>query len=449
MKLFRRRFRMPYQAWQDLVDDCRKSELFERWNDSTDAIGLSCTSLELLVLGTLRYLGRGWTFDDIAEATGVSEEMHRQFFHLFVTYGSTEFYEKNVSMPASYEDVANFSSEFEKAGMPGAIGSTDAVNIVMEKCSWRMRQTHIGFKQAFTARTYNVTVNHRRQILYCTAGHPARWNDKTIIRFDDFVTSLRDGSRLGNFDFVLLEHAPDGTIIKQKYRGCWVLVDNGYLKWSVTIPPFKTTISIEELRFSEWLESMRKDVECCFGILKARWRILKTGIRLHGIDVCDKIFKTCCALHNFLLQVDGLHEKWEDGVTCSYENAHYANFDMNEDDIPASVREMYAANGVSVNTVDHSSTGNRIARGDDVEDDYGDEEEKDSLCSSTMEGDSDLDDDEEEVVVQTSNTTGGVRIVRNLPRDFFRSKLVEHFNIKFHQNEIIWPRRNRVSRPLV
>ena len=140
MKVFRRRFRMPYQAWQDLVNDCRKSKLFERWNDKTDAIGLSCSSLELLVLGTLRYLGRGWTFDDIAEATGVSEEIHRQFFHVFVTYGSTEYYDKHVSMPASYDDVANFSSEFEKAGMPGAIGSTDAVNIVMEKCSWRMRQ---------------------------------------------------------------------------------------------------------------------------------------------------------------------------------------------------------------------------------------------------------------------------------------------------------------------
>jgi len=27
------------------------------------------------------YLGRGWTFDDIEENTGISQETHRQFFH--------------------------------------------------------------------------------------------------------------------------------------------------------------------------------------------------------------------------------------------------------------------------------------------------------------------------------------------------------------------------------
>ena len=58
---------------------------------------------------------------------------------------------------------------------------------------------------------------------------------------------------------------------------------------------------------------MRKDVECTFGILKGRWRILKTGIRLHATESVDKIWLTCCAFHNMLLEVDGLDEPW-DGV---------------------------------------------------------------------------------------------------------------------------------------
>ena len=168
MKLFRRRFRMPYDAWQKLLAECRTSPIFNRWNNTTDAIGISCTPLELLVLGALRYLGRGWTFDDISEATGIGKETHRVFFHEIATYGSTELYDKYVTIPASFEEATACSNEFEKVGMPDAIGSTDAVNIVMDKCTWRMRQAHIGFKQALTARTYNVTVNHRRQILYCT-----------------------------------------------------------------------------------------------------------------------------------------------------------------------------------------------------------------------------------------------------------------------------------------
>jgi hypothetical protein len=81
----------------------------------------------------------------------------------------------------------------------------------------------------------------------------------------------------------------------------------------------KTTMDRREIRFSEWLESMRKDVECTFGILKGRWRILKTGIRLHGVDNADKIWLTCCALHNWLLEIDGLDESWEDGVPSDWE----------------------------------------------------------------------------------------------------------------------------------
>ena len=80
------------------------------------------------------------------------------------------------------------------------------------------------------------------------------------------------------------------------------MVDNGYLRWSTTIPPFKSAIDRDQLRWSEWLESMRKDVECTFGILKGRFRILKTGIRLHKIEAVDKILLTCCALHNLLLE---------------------------------------------------------------------------------------------------------------------------------------------------
>ena len=48
----------------------------------------------------------------------------------------------------------------------------------------------------------------------------------------------------------------------------WFLVDNGYLDWSTTIPPMKQHLTYEEIRFSEWLESMRKDIKYTFGIIK-------------------------------------------------------------------------------------------------------------------------------------------------------------------------------------
>ena len=97
-----------------------------------------------------------------------------------------------------------------------------------------------------------------------------------------------------------------GNVAQKQHKGAWKTVDNGCLNWSTTVPPFKNPLTYRQLRWSKWLESMRKDVECVFGILKGRFRVLKTGIRLHGAEAADNIWCTCCALHNMLLEIDGL-----------------------------------------------------------------------------------------------------------------------------------------------
>jgi len=58
--------------------------------------------------------------------------------------------------------------------------------------------------------------------------------------------------------------------VKARYQGVWLLVENGYLEHSTTVPPMKMTSAVAETRWSQWLESMRKDVECTYGILKGR-----------------------------------------------------------------------------------------------------------------------------------------------------------------------------------
>jgi hypothetical protein len=88
------------------------------------------------------------------------------------------------------------------------------------------------------------------------------------------------------------------VVIKRTYCGAWLLVDNGYHSWPTTVPPTKTSTKKSEIRFSSWLESMRNDVECIFGILKGRWRIRKSGIRISGVECADNIIWTSCALHN-------------------------------------------------------------------------------------------------------------------------------------------------------
>ncbi len=98
---------------------------------------------------------------------------------------------------------------------------------------------------------------------------------------------MKKGKRFGDIKFNLLEKRRE-EIMSMRYKGCWTIV-NGYLHWPTTIPPMKLQTTYAEMWFSKWLESMRKDVECTFGILKWRFRILKMGIPLHGIEAYDQL----------------------------------------------------------------------------------------------------------------------------------------------------------------
>ena len=311
-KKFRRRFRVTYNSYLELVEEAREDNWFPRWSDGKkDAVGKPSSPLELLILGALRYLGRGLTFDDIEEATAISEDVHRSFFHQFILKGSTVLFDKYVLTPQTAEEARQHMREFEMAGMPGTPASSDATHVVHELCPWKLRRLHKGHKSKHGTRTYNMTVNHRRRILGTTTGHPGSWNDKTLVLYDTFIRGIKRGEILDDNEFELYEKDADGNTIRVRYKGAWIIVDNGYLSWSTTVPPFTNTNWRDEVRWSEWVESMRKDVECTFGILKGRWRILKTGVRLHSIESVDMIWATCCALHNMLLEVDGLDTPWD------------------------------------------------------------------------------------------------------------------------------------------
>ena len=68
------------------------------------------------------------------------------------------------------------------------------------------------------------------------------------------------GTILSNYNFELLEQRGN-EVVAVKYRGIWIVVDNGYHNWSITVPPLSNSCRYDEIRWSKWIESMRKDVE--------------------------------------------------------------------------------------------------------------------------------------------------------------------------------------------
>ncbi|KAG7344279.1 hypothetical protein IV203_029882 [Nitzschia inconspicua] len=226
---FRRRFRLPYDQYRELVEMCTAdsmkedgTSLFKRWRPGKKAAltGKPAAPLELLVLTTLRYLGRGWTFDDLEECTAISEEVIRVFFHQFIKFGSTTLYNKYVGPPLTVEDAIDLCiREYEAAGFPGCVGSMDASHVEHQRISFKHRQAHLSFKLPFTSRTYNIVTSHRRKIFSTTDGYPARWNDKTLVRYAGRAVDEEDyfqGSLVRDEDGAIIVRHMNMTDFRQR-----------------------------------------------------------------------------------------------------------------------------------------------------------------------------------------------------------------------------------------
>ena len=149
--------------------------------------------MKLLLLGSLWYLGRSWTFNDIEECTAVSRDVQGCFLHKFIEFGSTVLYEQFVIAPVHVINAHANMCEYSKAGFPSYIGLSDCTHINTERYKWNLKNNHLGGKSSLTTRTFNLACNHHRRILHSMRGGPGRWNNMTMVQLDKFISGINDG----------------------------------------------------------------------------------------------------------------------------------------------------------------------------------------------------------------------------------------------------------------
>ena len=63
---------------------------------------------------------------------------------------------------------------FKTVGMLGVCRSIDTYHVIIEKNSYRLKQTYLGGKLKLTCCSLTLACNHRRRIIHTTVSHPAR-----------------------------------------------------------------------------------------------------------------------------------------------------------------------------------------------------------------------------------------------------------------------------------
>ena len=293
-----------------------------------DAFHRPTVPFKLKLLAALRFVGRGECFDTIQELTGdrVSAEIIRKFVRDWAAH-MVKLKDEYIKWPKTESEILSVLEVYEKLGFPGCIGSTDCVNIALERCPHGLKNIHTG-KDGYPTLGFNCTVNHHRRFINISRACPGSFNDKAKVRFDKFINAVRTDPKYTEFEFKVKKNRDVFEVLK----GLYVIVDGGYHRWRIMQCPLKHSSSLMECLLSKWLESARKDVECGFGILKRRFRCLKLPSRFHSLQVVEDVFVACCVIHNMLLddeleqreeELSGLFEEVEDVVNWIRSSQRY------------------------------------------------------------------------------------------------------------------------------
>jgi hypothetical protein len=293
---FRSLFRMPLSKVEELTDifisrgyiEVHRSLKFrEEFREHA----------ELLVMSALYCLGNGKPFRQCRSMCNISVSEIRLFFFDFLA-AMVDMKDEYEFLPRNVAELRRMSKYYNDVGLPGCCGSMDVVHVKWSSCPTGDHNRAKG-KAGYPTLAFQCITAYNRRVIGIYGPQFGTRNDKEIVKVDPNAYRIRHGWYK---DVLWKYYTYDGRV--EKERGAYLICDNGYHRWPNSIPPYANADSASlEGYFSTNLESIRKDVECTFCILKKRWRVLNDGFYYRDINTCEKIFVTCCCLNNFLVDL--------------------------------------------------------------------------------------------------------------------------------------------------
>jgi hypothetical protein len=85
----------------------------------------------------------------------------------------------------------------------------------------------------------------------------------------------------------------------------YFLADGIYPDWAIFVKTYSEPVSEKAAMFAVHQEAARKDVECAFGILVAKFHVLAMPLRNWYVGDIQALLYTCIILHNMVVAAKG------------------------------------------------------------------------------------------------------------------------------------------------
>ena len=103
-----------------------------------------------------------------------------------------------------------------------------------------------------------------------------------------------------------------------------MIVNGGYLRWKVLQCGIRDHSDPDYVEWRRRLESVRKDIECYFGRLKQRFKILKIPNLIKKKEKIDNMMFTLVAIQNMLLDYSIANEEMTSwGIQLKWQRIDY------------------------------------------------------------------------------------------------------------------------------
>ncbi|GBP55261.1 Protein ALP1-like [Eumeta japonica] len=209
-------------------------------------------------------------------------------------------------MPQPSEDhLKNVSLDFEEMwNFPNCIGSLDGKHCRVKRPR-KSGSAYYNYKHYFSI-VLQAVADAKKRFITIEVGGRGKQSDGGTFN----ASSLNRLLERGAFNIPEPRTLPNSNITAPYV----IVADEAYpLKEYLMRPYPQRTLNQERENFNNRLSRARKTVECAFGILCNKWRVLLKPIETdvkHG----RLIIKTACLLHNIVIDIDG-HDS-----NCNSEN---------------------------------------------------------------------------------------------------------------------------------
>ncbi len=140
--------------------------------------------------------------------------------------------------------------------------------VCMATCAVRMRTCGLALSKVDAlAGDFIFVDDANSDVVVIELNDSGACNDKTMVKTDPFITSIATDGIYLDFMYKVIVDENNLTL---NMRGAFAINDGGYHHWVHTIAGTKEAhaATIHEKRWAGTMESIRKESEWCFGIMK-------------------------------------------------------------------------------------------------------------------------------------------------------------------------------------